>query len=182
MKSFLNYIKRYKIAILIFINSIWIGFSLLTYILVHFDLHKDSPDPLALQYISIFTLIFVILCTFYCGIKKATFFKKYLLELLLWLGVVFFIFVIVMFYLISDGFRDYKRYCSHFIPLVDSYYLQNHKYPDSLSVVDDKLIYNIRYSPKRCGYRYNKDSYYFYFGEGMTAYGYDSITKKWWQD
>ncbi len=179
MRAFVSYIKRYKIAILIFINSIWIGFSLITYISVHFNIFKD---PTALEFVVAFTVIFTILCTLFCGLKKAAFFKKYFLELLLWLGVVFFIFEIGVFYLLSDGFRDYKPYCSHFIPLIDNYYLQNHKYPNSLSVVDDKLIYNIRYSPKGCGYTYDKDSYSFYFSEGMTLYGYDSITKKWWQD
>ena len=87
-----------------------------------------------------------------------------------------------MFTLWSDGFRDYKPYCSHFIPLVDAYYLANHRYPDTLAVIDDKRMSNIRYEAHKCGYQSDKKSYSFYFSEGMTLYGYNSVSKKWWQD
>ena len=178
-ESSVHYDKKYKIPILVFVNSIWIGFALITYVAVHFDLLED---PSSLQYISAYTLIFMIVCTWYCGIKKASFFQKYLMEFILWLGMIFFIFMGIGFYLWSDGFRDYKPYCSHFIPLLDDHYLAHHKYPDTLAVIDDKRIANIRYTAHRCGYQKNTQGYSFYFSEGMTIYGYSLVSKKWWRD
>lgn len=167
-------VLKYQIPILVFVNSIWIGLMFL----VNSDIFDESSSW---QNISAIVLVFAILCTLFCAFKM-NFYQKLIAKVLLWIGVLWFAVIIVVFYLISDGFKDYKEYCAHFIPLIDSYYLINRKYPDSLDEIDDKLIKYIRYKPKRCGYMHSNDGYSFYFGEGFSVYGYDSKTKMWWQD
>ena len=147
-------------------------------LLVKFDIFDATS---ALQNIAAVVLVFALLCTLFCAFKMG-FYQKIIANILLWAGVLWFAGIVVLFYLLSNGFRDYKSYCAHFIPLINSYYLVTHKYPESLDMVDDKLAKYIRYTPKKCGYWHGKSSYGFYFSEGFTVYGYNSKTKKWWQD
>jgi len=174
-----NVIKKYKISILIFINSLWIGFGIITYLSVHFDLFLDE-DTTSLLYISICSLIFSVISTYYFGVRNTHTSPHWFLSFLLYIGAIFVLSITILFYLLSDGFRDYKKYCSHFVPILDHYHTTHHSYPNNLSYIDDKSIWNIRYDADNCGYRLQDDGVYtFYFYEGMIAIGYDSKTNKW---
>jgi len=172
-------IKKYKISILIFINSLWISFGIITYLSVHFNL---LSDPLALSYIKVYTLIFSVISTYYFGVRNTHTSPHWFLSFLLYLGAICVLSITILFYLLGDGFRDYKKYCSHFIPILDHYHTTHHSYPNNLSYIDDNSIWNIRYDAANCGYSLQDDGVYtFYFYDNIISMGYDSKTKKWVQ-
>ena len=99
-------VLKYQIPILVFINSIWIGLMFS----VNFDIFDESSSW---QNISVIVLVFAILCTLFCAFK-INFYQKLIAKALLWIGVLWFAGIIAVFYLISDGFKDYKEYCAPF--------------------------------------------------------------------
>jgi len=188
--------KKYSIPILIFLNSIWIGLGLTSYFCIEV---LPLPKTVNLGWSIIGCTIFIVgISTCYLGFKYARYLKNMFFYFVSGAGVIYFIFLFVLFYKLNNGFRDYQTYCSHFIPILDQYYVQHHTYPASLSEIDDAKIWNIRYSPENCGYStqeggFHYDTlsrqlkrkewvYYFYFLDGMTVFGYDSKSKKWWQE
>ena len=196
MLRILSLVRMHNIPILIFVNSTWIGLGLASYFCIEV---LSMPETTNVGWgIFICTIFIAMISTYYLGFKYARFFKNIFFYILLGAGVIYFAFIFVLFYEMSNGFRDYQKYCSHFIPTLDRYYVQHHAYPTSLAVLDDKKVLNIRYSPENCGYSMQEGSfhydslsqkvtvkewvYYFYFSEGMTLFGYDSQSKKWWQD
>ena len=85
------------------------------------------------------------------------------------------------FYLISDGFRDYQKFCSQYIVPIDNYYYLHNKYPSNLQEFKTSIL-DTRYNPKECGYYIKNMHYGFIVPNGFGIAGYSSIDKKWWYD
>ena len=110
--------------------------------------------------------------------------KKLLLKILLFLIFIFFAYLLTVFYFVTDGFRDYKGYCSQFIPALEFYYEQHQRYPKNiLELAGGKTGFNFRYNPDECGYKPVEKGYIFYLSDGyLGIWGYESWTNKWWYD
>lgn len=109
--------------------------------------------------------------------------KNLFIKILLGVLISFLAYILFISYIISDGFRDYKNYCSQFIPSLDTYYKQHQKYPKTLlQLAGGKTGFNFRYSINGCGYQTNEKSYTFYYAEGFGVGGYNSDTQQWWID
>ena len=109
--------------------------------------------------------------------------KNLLLKVLLWLVFIFFVSITSIGYFFTDGYRNYKDYCSEFIPNLEYYYKEHHEYPKTLlQLQGGKTGFNFRYSTNDCGYSASKDSYTFFYSEGFGVGGYDSKTNRWWVD
>jgi len=90
--------------------------------------------------------------------------------------------LVLTFYLMSDGFRDYKNYCSQYIPKLESYYQKHHEYPKSLDVFE-KSLFDFRYSNEECNYRPSENNFSFFMSDGFLGiWGYESSSGKWWYD
>ena len=108
--------------------------------------------------------------------------KKKILYTIAILVAISMTYLFVVFYLIGDGFRDYKNYCSQYIPKLESYYRKHHEYPKSLDVFE-KSIFDFKYSNEECNYRPRKHDFAFNMSDGfMGIWGYESSTAKWWYD
>lgn len=108
--------------------------------------------------------------------------KKYLitgLSILLVGSVLYFIFIS---YLVSNGFRDYKEFCAHYIPMIEQYRHEHKVYPAGLNAFK-KPEYYPRYDVKDCGYIQQKDEYTLFAPAGLIgAYIYTSEDNKWRYD
>jgi len=103
----------------------------------------------------------------------------YTIEILIALNMIY---LFVVFYLISDGVKDYKNYCSQYIPKLKSYYQKHREYPKSLDVFE-KSIFDFRYSNEECNYHPSEDDFTFNTSDGSLGIcGYESSTGKWWYD
>ncbi|CAA6815792.1 MAG: Unknown protein [uncultured Sulfurovum sp.] len=109
--------------------------------------------------------------------------KNLLLKIIFALILSFVSYITFINYFISDGFRNYKSYCSQFIIDLEYYREKHHKYPQNLlELAGGKTGFNFRYNPKDCGYQSSEEAYTFYYSEGLGVGGYDSKTKEWWRD
>lgn len=99
--------------------------------------------------------------------------------IILVLTTVYFIFI---GYLITNGYKDYVKFCSKYIEQIDQHKNIAGKYPSNL----DKLIkpsFSFRYNPKACGYYAQKDFYGFAVAEKLIGVAfYSSDTKSWNHD
>jgi len=110
--------------------------------------------------------------------------KKNLLKILLFLIFSFFAYLIVMSYIFSNGYRDYKEFCSQYIPILKQYHTEHGVYPSTLNSFEVSTP-DFRYSLDKCGYRSfsDSDSYSFYLSDGfLGVWGYNSQKGKWWYD
>ena len=108
--------------------------------------------------------------------------KKTLLQIaIITLGMLLLL-ITIYAYATFDGFRDYKTFCSKYIPKLEQYKQKSGYYPKSLKQIEVS-IYDFRYNYKECGYKADKNYFSFYFSDGFIGvYGYNSTTKKWWHD
>ena len=108
--------------------------------------------------------------------------NKFLKTTAKWVLVLGILYVVAVSYSITNGFRDYKKYCSKFIPKLEQYHKSNGVYPDSLEMFKTDAL-DFRYSKKECGYDNNTEYFSFYFSDGFIGViGYDSKKKMWWFD
>lgn len=89
------------------------------------------------------------------------------------------VYIIFLYYTLSNGFRDYKKFCKNYIPLLEEFKKENNSYPKTLKNLD---YHSFRYNYKDCGYKESNSSFYFYFIDGFGVGGYDSNKKEWWRD
>jgi len=92
------------------------------------------------------------------------------------------LFLVVMMYLMTDGYRNYKNYCSQYIPKLETYYKKYNSFPPSLDVFE-KSVFDFRYSTTDCGYEQDTNTFTLFVSDGYLGYwGYNSSTKEWWYD
>ena len=81
-------------------------------------------------------------------------------------------------YLVTNGYKDYVKFCSKYIEQIDLYKKLTSQYPNNL----DKLIkprFSFIYNPKACGYYAQKDFYGFIVTEnliGVAFYSSDALS------
>lgn len=110
--------------------------------------------------------------------------KKLLPKILLWTLFSFFAYTIFSTYIISGGFKDYKKYCSEFIPELEYYHQKHHKYPKNLlDLAGGKTGFSFIYSLDDCHYSEVKEGYSFVISDGFIGMsGYESWKDEWWHD
>lgn len=107
--------------------------------------------------------------------------KKKWTKILLTILLLFFLSLVFIGYMLTEGYRNYKSFCSQYIPKIDKYYSVNGMYPLSLNQFESSII-DFRYNSNNCRYSINKEGYTFLFLSGVTLIGYDSLKQKWWYD
>lgn len=108
--------------------------------------------------------------------------KRLIFHIIGWISICLFCLGILFFYNISNGFRDYKNFCSKYIVPLEHYHQEYRTYPSSLKNFE-KAFYDFRYDYKECGYKEEEDYFSFYFSDGfLGVWGYNSNSKKWWYD
>jgi len=86
------------------------------------------------------------------------------------------------YYLLSDGFRDYKDYCSTFIPLIEKHHEETGQYPKSLNELEETNDLFNRYEPSECGYYIGDNGYGFSAPAGFGVVMYFSDKDLWVYD
>ena len=82
-------------------------------------------------------------------------------------------------YLVTGGFRDYKAYCSRYIPLIDAYHAQNRRYPADLSSLGP-MEASTSHDPAQCRYSATENGYTITVPAGLAGrLIYSSETGKW---
>ena len=108
--------------------------------------------------------------------------KKIGIIMLSALFVAFFSLILFVSYIFTDGFKDYQKYCSSYIPSLRSYYSENGKYPDNINnFIEPKNVFK-RYENTDCGYLVKDDEFMFYFSSGLGVTMYFSKTDTWVDD
>jgi len=108
--------------------------------------------------------------------------KRLIFHIVGWISIFLFCLGILFFYTISNGFRDYKSFCSNYIEPLEQYHQKNGTYPPSLENFETSS-YDFRYNYEKCGYEREKDSFSFFFSDGFIGViGYSSKNSKWWYD
>ncbi len=109
-------------------------------------------------------------------------FKKILIKLmvLILLGVT--LLVLFVSYLISNGFHDYKKYCSEYIPRLEDFKNQKGFYPDNLILIEKPELY-FRYKKNDCRYLIDSRGYSFKVEDGILGWSfYYSDIDRWKHD
>ncbi len=92
------------------------------------------------------------------------------------------VYFLLIGFLVSGGYRNYKKFCSEYIPQIEIYHSENLNYPESLFNLT-KPKYSMRYKIEKCGYTKTKKGFSFFASEGLMGLAiYDSIIKKWIYD
>jgi len=92
------------------------------------------------------------------------------------------VYVAFIFYLLTNGYRDYEKFCSEYIPLLETYKLNKGHYPNKLMVFEKPSFYP-RYSESSCRYIGSVTHYSFKVDEGLIGWSfYDSNHHRWVHD
>lgn len=84
--------------------------------------------------------------------------------------------------MVTDGFRDYPKYCEGYFPYLESIRKESGSYPSSLDMIQS-IKPSFRYEPKGCSYSSTETSF-----EMITSYGligvaiYTSKEGAWYYD
>jgi len=85
-------------------------------------------------------------------------------------------------YLVTNGYRDYEKFCSEYIPLLEAYKLNKGHYPTQLMVFEKPSFYP-RYSESSCRYIGSETHYSFRVDEGIIGWSfYNSDRQRWRHD
>lgn len=96
--------------------------------------------------------------------------------LLMFVGLLYFLFI---YYLVTNGFRDYQRFCSSYIPQIDAYKTHHGVYPQT--ILDfKKPAFSWRYDSTECGYVAASDSFSFAVSDGLFGVAFYLSTDKHW--
>jgi len=97
----------------------------------------------------------------------------------LFLGLMYFLFI---YYLVTNGFRNYQKFCSSYIPLIENYYLSHSAYPASISDFE-RPLFSWRYDANDCNYIADPDGFSFEVEDGLFGIAiYISKEKRWVYD
>lgn len=92
-------------------------------------------------------------------------------------------FAIYASYLLSGGFKNYKKYCTGHIEKIETYNKIYGSFPTSLSKLDEPRNLFGRYNLAGCGYNVKADGYSFYTQHGLLGVAiYESSIKVWVYD
>lgn len=91
-------------------------------------------------------------------------------------------FVIFIQFILTNGFRDYKEYCSGYIQPVEEYFSRIGEHPSSISHFEEYNDPYNRYEPNDCGYMHNDKGFRFMATSGFGVVIYISENKMWVYD
>ncbi|GGY78283.1 hypothetical protein GCM10011613_23630 [Cellvibrio zantedeschiae] len=99
--------------------------------------------------------------------------------IVLFLGLIYFLFI---YYLVTNGFRNYQKFCSNYIPQIESYQAKHGIYPSAINDFE-KPSFSWRYDAEECNYIADPDGFSFQVADGLFGISiYISKEKRWVYD
>lgn len=95
--------------------------------------------------------------------------------------LIVFIFITVMAYFFTNGFRNNEEFCSKYIQKLNNYNSKNGHYPSSLNQLE-KPLYSYRYDQNICNYNVKSNTFSFMVSSGFGVAIYSSQNNSWVYD
>lgn len=109
-------------------------------------------------------------------------YKKWLAIFIGSLFLVGLLYLLSIYYLLTNGFRNYEKFCTHFIPQIESYKSERGVYPQTILNFEKPFLY-WRYDAAQCNYIADPESFSFQISDGFIGIGiYLSTEKRWVYD